>query len=408
MNSQQTITTPKNMKNPDNSQTKHHRTHRENVSENLERERPERVDPSPLELVAAAIVEQTQTLENYLPTYKPALSAAPVIVPNIAVPFDRDSSVIDQAPEPETVLPNQVVWKLMSGTTVGQALASATQRIRSVDALTPQLDAQVILARLLGRDRSWLFAHHDDVPTDEELERYAELVSRRTNHEPVAYLVGCKEFYGLEFMVDERVLIPRPETELLVDAVMDHIDMRANDLPLGKRLRVADIGTGSGAIAIAVAVNSPDVDVYATDVSPDALEIARLNIKSLDKRCQVSLIEGDLLTPLANKIDMPRVNVIVANLPYITLGDYDDLQKDVRDYEPQLALTAGPEGLDTIHRLLEQAPDCLEPNGVILLEIGADQGQAVVSLAKELIPQASSIILRQDHNGRDRVVMIAM
>lgn len=315
---------------------------------------------------------------------------------------------LNRAPSTETVLSNQVVWKLMSGTTVGQALASATKRLRSVDTSTAQLDAQVILARLLGRDRSWLFAHHDDVPADPELERYAELISRRANHEPVAYLVGCKEFYGLEFMVDQRVLIPRPETELLVDAVLDHIDMRTNDLPLGKRLRVADIGTGSGAIAIAVAVNAPEVDVYAADVSPDALDIARMNIKGLDKRCQVSLLEGDLLTPLANKIDLQRVNIIVANLPYITLGDYDTLQRDVRDYEPQVALTAGPEGLDTIRRLLEQAPDNLEPNGVILLEIGADQGAAVVALAEELIPQASSIILRQDHNGRDRVVMIAM
>jgi len=310
--------------------------------------------------------------------------------------------------ESDFIPQHQIVWKLMSGTTVGQALASATKRLQSLEILTPQLDAQVILARLLGHDRSWLFAHHDHVLSDEELDRFVELIARRTNYEPVAYLIGCKEFYGLEFIVDQRVLIPRPETELLVDAVLDHVDMRASDLPPGKRLRVADIGTGSGAIAVAVAVNSPNVEVYATDVSTDALEIARLNIKGLDKRCQVSLLEGDLLTPLANKIDLPNVNIIVANLPYITLGDYADLQRDVRDYEPRLALAAGPEGLDTICRLLEQAPDYLEPDGVILLEIGADQGAAVVSLAQELVPQANSIILRQDHNGRDRLVMIAM
>ena len=303
---------------------------------------------------------------------------------------------------------HHIIWRLMSGTTVGQAIASATKRLRSVESLTAQLDAQVILARLLGRDRSWIFAHHDEVLTDDELERYSELVARRTNHEPVAYLVGCKEFYGLEFMVDERVLIPRPETELLVDAVLDHIEMRAHDLSPGERLRVADIGTGSGAIAIAVAVNSPKVNVYATDVSPDALEIARLNIKGLDKRCQVSLLEGNLLMPLIHKIDLPRVNVIVANLPYITTEDYPKLQRDVRDYEPVVALAAGPEGLDKIQRLLEQAPACIEPDGLILLEIGADQGAAVVELAQELIPQANSIILRQDHNGRDRLVMIAM
>lgn len=303
---------------------------------------------------------------------------------------------------------HQIVWNLMSGTTVGRALASATQRLRSLEILTPELDAQVILARSLGQDRSWLFAHHDEVIDDESLERFVDLIARRTGYEPVAYLVGCKEFYGLAFAVDQRVLIPRPETELLVDIVLDHIDVRSDNLPLGHRLTIADIGTGSGAIAIAVAVNAPDVDVYATDVSSDALEIARLNIKGLDKRCQVSLLQGDLLEPLANKVDLQRVDIIVANLPYITLGDYEELQRDVRDYEPQLALTAGPEGLDTIEHLLKQAPNYIKPSGVILLEIGSDQGEAVVMLAQKLIPQASSIRLRQDYNGRDRIVMIAM
>lgn len=303
---------------------------------------------------------------------------------------------------------HQIVWKLMSGTTVGRALASATQRLRSLEILTPELDAQVILARVVGEDRSWLFAHHDEALDDDSLERFVDLIARRTSYEPVAYLVGSKEFYGLQFTVDQRVLIPRPETELLVDTVLDHIDARADNLPVGQRLTVADIGTGSGAIAVSVAVNAPAVDVYATDVSHDALEIARLNIKGLDKRCQVSLLQGDLLDPLANKVDLQRVDIIVANLPYITIGDYDELQRDVRDYEPQLALTAGPEGLDSIERLLKQAPEYVKPNGVILLEIGAEQGAAVVEMAQQLIPQASSVSLRQDYNGRDRIVMIAL
>lgn len=162
------------------------------------------------------------------------------------------------------------------------------------------------------------------------------------------------------------------------------------------------------AIAVSVANNSSNVRVFATDISPDALEIARANIRRLDERCQVSLLQGDLLEPLKNKADMPKVDIIVANLPYINSSDYAGLAPDVRDFEPQLALEAGPQGLDTIARLLEQAPEYLNPNGVIMLEIGYDQGEAVLALANKLIPDARIVDLRQDYNGKDRLVTIGI
>jgi len=286
----------------------------------------------------------------------------------------------------------------MPATTVGGALNFAKQRLDSTGCPTAHLDAQVILAYVLGVERTWLFAHYDYQLTAEQANAYTSLIVRRMEHEPVAYLVGRKEFYGLDFVVDRRALIPRPETELLVDAVLDQAE--AYD---GAPVRIADVGTGSGAIALAVATNCPNAIVYAVDVSVDALEVARQNIARLDEREQVTLLHGDLLQPLPECVD-----IIVANLPYISQRAYYTLDADVRDYEPQLALEAGPEGLDAIARLLRQAPKCLNFNGVIYLEIGSDQGAAVLALVKAQLPHAQAISLRQDYSGRDRLVTIAL
>jgi release factor glutamine methyltransferase len=292
----------------------------------------------------------------------------------------------------------KVVWKLVPGTPVGRALVAATQRLEEAGSDTASLDAQVILAYILGKERGWLFAHYDQALTQEEAETYTDMVARRAAAEPVAYLVGHREFYGLEMMVDKRVLIPRPETELLVDAVLDHIESRAN-----QHVRMADVGTGSGAVAVAVAANCPDMQIYAVDLSPAALEVAGENVRRHDSRGQVTLLHGDLLSPLPEPVD-----IIAANLPYITSDEFLNLMADVRDYEPRLALEAGPEGLDLIARLLDQAPGHLYPGGVIFLEIGADQGEAVLRLVKRLLPQANHISLRQDYHGYDRLVVIGL
>lgn len=292
----------------------------------------------------------------------------------------------------------QVVWRLAPGTPVGRAINAARQRLEDAGCDTPHLDAQVFLAHILGVDRTWLFAHHEYELTEDEAAAFTALVTRRMRHEPVAYLVGHKEFYGLDFLVDRRVLIPRPETELLVDAVIDHIAMR-DEQPV----TVADVGTGSGAIALAIAANCPNARLYAIDLSADALAVASQNVERLDTRGQVTLLHGDLLAPLPELVDM-----IVANLPYISSATYAQLMVDVRDYEPQLALEAGPQGLDAITRLLMQAPHYLKTHGLIFLEIGHDQGAAVTHLARTLLPPHTTIRLRQDYQGHDRLVVIAL
>jgi release factor glutamine methyltransferase len=304
---------------------------------------------------------------------------------------------LSTANNPVVKWPN-LVWKLTVGTPVGRAILAAKQRLEDAKCDTPHLDAQMILAHILQVERSWLFAHHEHALSAAETDAFTSLINRRMQHEPVAYLVGHKEFYGLDFVVDRRVLIPRPETELLVDSVIDHVTMREE-----QPVSVVDVGTGSGAIALAIAANCPNAYLFAIDLSLDALAIAQQNVRHLDVRNQVTLLQGDLLKPLPTKVDM-----IVANLPYITNSDYQHLMADVRDYEPQLALEAGPQGLDAIARLLEQAPHHLQDHGLIFLEIGHDQGEAVVHLARTCFPQALSIRLRQDYHGHDRLVMIAL
>jgi release factor glutamine methyltransferase len=214
----------------------------------------------------------------------------------------------------------------------------------------------------------------------------------------VAYITGHREFYGLNFLVDRRVLIPRPETELLVDEALAWLRGR-----FGQRLTVADAGTGSGAIAVAIARKYPGGTVYATDASPGALAVAAENAERLGVAGRVMLLEGDLLTPLRVRVDL-----IVANLPYVREDQmplWCGATQVELAFEPFDALCGGPDGLDVIRRLLQQAPQYLNPGGAVMLEIGADQGHAAEALAKEAFPQAR-VRVKKDLAGLDRLVVI--
>lgn len=291
-----------------------------------------------------------------------------------------------------------VVWTLTPAAAVGRAVNAATQRLEEAGIDPARLDAQVILAHVLGVNRSWLYAHYDYELEPEQSACFTELIARRIQREPVAYLIGRKEFYGLELAVDRRVLIPRPETEMLVDAVLE---IAAGKSPAP--IKIADVGTGSGAIALAVANNAPNAQVYALDVSHQALEVAHVNVQRHDPTQQVVLVHSDLLARLPTCVD-----VIVANLPYVTSSDYATLHEDVRNYEPQLALEAGDAGLDVISRLLHQLPHVLEPGGAVILEIGYNQGALVLDLVRKALPGAYALDLQQDYQGHDRMVSFCL
>lgn len=297
------------------------------------------------------------------------------------------------APQP---LPQNIMWSLTSQTPVGRALVSATQRLTGAGCENPRLDAQVLLAHALGTERTWLFAHHDHPLSVEQAEAFTDLVARRIRREPVAYLLGRKEFYGLEFAVDERVLIPRPETEMLVDFLLAHVQARPR-----YSFVVADVGTGSGVIAVTTAALASNTRTYGLDISEDALDVARENGRRLAPNARLRFLHSDLLSELPEPAD-----VIVANLPYVTDSEYSDLAPEIRDYEPQLALTAGDKGLDVIQRLLDQVSRHLKADGLLLLEIGHNQGDAVKRMAEAMRPKPRSVGVRQDYSGHPRMVTI--
>lgn len=257
-----------------------------------------------------------------------------------------------------------------------------------------QLDAELLAAHVLGLSRTQLYVRVDRALETQAEQTFRELVLRRVRHEPVAYILGHKEFYGLDFQVDRRVLIPRPETETLVEVALTIA--RQRDLGL-----MAEVGVGSGAIAIALAINLPGAEIYAIDSSSDALDVAAENCRRHDVSDRVYLLHGDLLAPLPGPVEL-----IVANLPYVSTAELSTLAPEITKYEPVVALEGGPDGLDQIRRLLEQVGPCLKPAGLLCLEIGATQALAVNQLVRSQFPEASVALVR-DLAGLDRVVVVS-
>jgi release factor glutamine methyltransferase len=289
------------------------------------------------------------------------------------------------------------------------------------------LTARMLLAHVLGSTVSELFVHPERVLADDEAAAYRSLVARRAQHEPVAYLVGHRAFLDLDLVVDERVLVPRPETELLVEQALRVAQRWAGP-------RIADVGTGSGGIAVSLALHLPEATVYALDCSAGALEVARQNARRYEVMGRILFLQGDLLAPLIDSDHAPApvpgalalsstavsadelhspvhrnavVDLIVANLPYVSQDEYAALAPDIRLYEPRQALVSGADGLDAIRCLLDTARPHLAEDGVLLLEIGAAQGRAVSALAACAFP-AARVSLLPDYAGRDRVVCVEL
>lgn len=287
-------------------------------------------------------------------------------------------------------------------TTIRQALEQGTLTLTKAgqDQVKARLDAQVLLSHTLQVERSILYAHPKRTLTPEEEQQFFTLIERRSRGEPVAYLTGHKEFYGLDFLVDKRVLIPRPETELLVETALN---VCRQMLEAGRTPITADIGTGSGIIPVTLAVLEPRLPyLYATDISSDALEVAYLNCQLYHVEHRVRLLKGDLLAPLPEPVD-----ILTANLPYVGTDEMGDLATDVSAFEPHLALFSGPEGLDLLRRFftdLHESCKVLE-GGVLLLEIGYRQREPLTSLLHELWPQAK-IAFKKDYTGWDRVLQV--
>jgi release factor glutamine methyltransferase len=257
--------------------------------------------------------------------------------------------------------------------TVGRLLGWTTDYLKRHGSDSPRLDAEILLAEALGCQRIELYASFQDVPAEEARTAFRELVRRRAEGTPVAYLVGYREFYSLSFRVTPDVLIPRPETEFLVMALLD----LARTLPDGREVTICDVGTGSGIIAVCAAKHLPTARVLATDSSPAALEVARANVRRHDLEDRIELVASDLFAAVPAE---RRFDFVVSNPPYVTRAEMASLPVEVRQFEPHEALLAGERGTEVIESLIAQAAERLPPGGHLLVEINPVLDDAVQSL----------------------------
>ena len=261
-----------------------------------------------------------------------------------------------------------------------QALQSATQTLGRAGIPDACVEAELLLEHVLGISKTGLYTEPEKSLTSEQAEHLSGLVRRRLNREPTAYILDHCEFYGLDFRVDDSTLIPRPETELVVEKAAE-LAHRARHP--GRPIVVADIGTGCGAIAVSLALALPQARVYATDISSSALRVAEANVGHHSVGGRVKLLLGDLLEPLPERVD-----VVVANLPYVRDCEFNDLSAEIREFEPRIALAGGEDGLDRIRQMLGQMPGRLGEGGCFILEIGHGQQQTVNGLIDRHFPAA--------------------
>lgn len=276
------------------------------------------------------------------------------------------------------------------------ALTECHNRLASAGIDAPRLEAEVLLMFVSGFDRNSLYVNLNELiplPTSMQLDG---VIHRRLSREPLAYITGRREFFGLDFRVDSRVLIPRQETETLVEEALNLINASFGN----QKVRIADIGTGSGCIGISLAKHLPESQVFATDISACALQVAETNCQRHDTMHQMSLIKGDLLQPLPGPVD-----VIVANLPYVPNEDWTTLAPEIRLFEPKEALLSSTLGLDHCSRLITEAATSDHGKAWLLMEVGEGQANALIDLSKTLSP-GCQISTKRDLSGIKRVLVI--
>jgi release factor glutamine methyltransferase len=272
------------------------------------------------------------------------------------------------------------------------------KRLLSQVSEEPELDAELFLRHSLALDRTSLYGRLPEEMSTEQEQRYRDLLVRRITHEPTAYILGHKEFFGLDFLITPAALIPRPETETLVELAIAFVRRHI----AGKDPVIADVGTGCGAIAVSIAHTLPGARVIAIDSSRDALALAKQNAERTKLRARTRFLHGDLLEPLHKKVDL-----LLANLPYIPTEDWERLPPEIRDHEPRPSLDGGPDGLRFIERFLRQAPDHLQPRGAVFAEIGHQQEKSASGIAASAFPQAY-VEVAPDLAGIPRVLTVRL
>jgi release factor glutamine methyltransferase len=288
-------------------------------------------------------------------------------------------------------MPSNDTW------TIQKLLNWVTEYLGAKGIESPRLSAELLLSHVLGLKRIELYTQYDKQVPQQQLDQLHELVKRAGLHEPVAYLTGKTEFYSIELDITADCMIPRPETELLVQRAIEFLRTRS-----GVQY-ICDLCSGSGCIAVAIAKNFHDAHIIATDVSDAALAVAARNVEKHRLTEQVRLLCGDLFEPVIRELDVNQFDLIVCNPPYVSTAEYEKLDKNVKDYEPQFALLAGEDGMDIYRRIVEKADNFLKPGAALMLEIGYAQGPA----ARELLEQTGAftdITIEKDVHDNDRII----
>ncbi len=281
--------------------------------------------------------------------------------------------------------------------TIAEEITRAAQKLSAAGIQTARLDAELLLRHVLGKDRSWIITRGNDALDNEHLALFEEAVRRREKREPLQYITGRQEFWGLDFIVTPDVLIPRPETELVVEAALRTAGEHASPA-------IVDLCTGSGCIAVSLAKELPASRVFAGDRSEKALETSRRNAQRHGVSGRIRFLEGDLFGPLDELDIRGKVDVITANPPYVKSGDLPLLQPEVRDFEPAMALIAGPEGTEIAARIISAAPEFLRKGCPLIMEMGLGQAEALAGMVRKTGAYAPPGILK-DLAGIERVIV---
>ncbi len=282
---------------------------------------------------------------------------------------------------------------------VRETLNSAIQRLTAADVPSPRMNAELLLMFTLGCDRAYLYGHPERELTEDEQFRYEEALGLRSKGIPAQYITGHQEFWGMDLIVSPAVLIPRPETEHVIEAVLERVKQaRVGRTLLSDALKVVDVGTGSGCIALALAIELPEAEIHASDISPEALEIAEANAARHQLTGRIQFHDTDLL----KKLQPEYFDFVVSNPPYVGESEEDSVQLEVRKFEPRNAVFAGPTGLEVIERLILQAREVLVPSGWLVMEISGTIAERVVGLLSEW----ESVQITNDLQGIPRVVSV--
>jgi len=284
--------------------------------------------------------------------------------------------------------------------TIRNILKSAIVILKKSEIEFPEINADTLLAYVLSCDRANLYTNPDDLINDSDTCKYNELIHKRARHVPLQYITKLVEFMSLDFVVDEGVLIPRPETEILVEAVLKKTD---NKLYHDRKITIIDIGTGSGNIAVSLAKNISNVKIYASDISREALTVANENVLIHNATDKIHLLHGNIFEAFSSNVKKGQVDFIVSNPPYVSKSESKNLEPELIDHEPLLALIGGEDGLFFYKQIIKDAADWIKPGGYLIIEIGETQANSIIKLMQNEL-HYDEIEIINDLQGKERII----